>query len=99
MIRSLRAGGFSVEMAARAFLVLDSYVYGFVLQETSLPFAVPEEGPRPAETMLEALPDDEYPHLAEMATAHLTGPGLDRTKVFEFGLDLVLDGLEEHRDT
>ena len=34
---SLREAGFSIEMAAHAFSVLDSYIYSFALQEASLP--------------------------------------------------------------
>ena len=43
MIGSLRAAGFSIEMAAHAFSVLDSYIYGFALQEATLPFGDTEE--------------------------------------------------------
>lgn len=39
----LRNAGFSIEMAAHAFSVLDSYIYGFALQETNLPFDTSEE--------------------------------------------------------
>ena len=38
MIGTLRAAGFSVEMTAHAYALLDSYIYGFALQEASLPF-------------------------------------------------------------
>ena len=38
VIGSLREAGFSIEMAAHAFSALDSYIYGFALQEVSLPF-------------------------------------------------------------
>ena len=42
----LRNAGFSIELAAHAFSVLDSYVYGFALQESSLPFQTPRNLPR-----------------------------------------------------
>jgi hypothetical protein len=38
VIGSCRRAGFSVQMAAHAFSLLDSYIYGFVLQEVNLPF-------------------------------------------------------------
>ena len=43
VIGSLRAADFPVEMTAHAFSVLDSYIYGFALQEASLPFAPGDE--------------------------------------------------------
>ena len=74
-------------MAAHAFSVLDSYLYGFALQERSLPFHPPEEAARHA-----GLPAEDYPHLAELTTRQVLRPGHDSE--FEFGLDLILDGLE-----
>ncbi|MBB1246459.1 TetR/AcrR family transcriptional regulator C-terminal domain-containing protein, partial [Streptomyces durbertensis] len=38
VLGALRAAGFSVPRAVSAFSLIDSYLYGFVLQETSLPF-------------------------------------------------------------
>jgi AcrR family transcriptional regulator len=58
-IGTLREAGFSIGMAAHAFSVLDSYTYGFTLQESSL----------------------------------------HHGQEYEFGLDLILDGLERARDT
>jgi AcrR family transcriptional regulator len=89
----LRRAGFSVEMAAHAFNVLDSYIYGFALQETSLPFQTSEEL-AVAQTILENLPADEYPHFTEMAVEHALQPGYAYGNEYEFGLDLILDGLE-----
>jgi AcrR family transcriptional regulator len=95
VIGSLRSGGFSVEMAAHAFWLLDSYIYGFVVQELSLPFPTSEETVERA--ALQTLPATEYPHLIEMATEHVAAPDQYATE-FKFGLDLILDGLEKHRD-
>lgn len=97
VLGSLRGGGFSVEMAAHAFLLLDSYIYGFVVQEMGFSFGPSEETAEQAGAVLQTLPMDQYPHLAEMATAHVMKPGYDYTNEFEFGLDLILDGLERHR--
>jgi AcrR family transcriptional regulator len=89
----LRAGGFSVDLAARALSLLDSYVYGFALQERALPFSPP--GQAPARGLLTEFPTDAYPHLAELTTGHVLQPGYDNGREFEFGLDLILDGLEK----
>ncbi|MCA1690653.1 MAG: TetR/AcrR family transcriptional regulator [Actinobacteria bacterium] len=98
VIGSLRAAGFSIEMAAHAFSVLDSYIYGFALQEASLPFHTAEETAEVAQMILAQFPRDEYPHLAELTIEHVLQPGYDYGNEFEFGLDLILDGLERARE-
>jgi len=51
-----------------------------------------------AQMMLVQVPADEYPHLTEFTTQHILRPGYDYGREFEFGLDLILDGLEKTRD-
>jgi AcrR family transcriptional regulator len=94
VIGCLRGAGFSVPMAAHAFSLLDSYVYGFALQEATLPFDTAEQTAEVAEMILSGLQPDEYPHLTELAVEHVLQPGYSYGDEFEFGLDLVLDGLE-----
>src|SRR5215203_3783222 len=94
----LRGAGFSIELAAHAFSVLDSYIYGFALQERTLPFQTPEETAELAQDILAGFPAEEYPHLAELTTQHVLRPGYDHGNEFEFGLDLILDGLERTSD-
>jgi AcrR family transcriptional regulator len=94
VIGCLRDAGFSVALTAHAFAVLDSYIYGFVLQETSLPFDTPEETAELAQSMMAEFPADAYPHLTELAVEHVLQPGYDFGNEYEFGLDLILDGLE-----
>jgi AcrR family transcriptional regulator len=90
----LRAQGFSVAMAAHAFSLLDAYVYGFVLQETTLPFETADEAAAVAAAMMPAISPEDYPHLVELATEHVLRPGYDYGDEFEFGLELILDGLD-----
>jgi AcrR family transcriptional regulator len=98
VIGRLRDAGFSIELAAHAFSVLDSYIYGFALQERTLPpFHTPAETAEPAQGSLAAVPADTYPHLAELARQHVLQPGYDYGNEFEFGLDLILDGLQAVR--
>jgi AcrR family transcriptional regulator len=99
VIGSLRHAGFSIEMAAHAYSALDSYIYGFALQEASLPFDTAEETAEVAEMIFKEFPADEYPHLAELTVEHVLQPGYDYGNEFEFGLDLILDGLERARNT
>lgn len=94
----LRSAGFSVPLAAHAFSVLDSYIYGFVLQEQSLPFQSEPELETVAEGIFASLPEGAYPHLVELATEHALKPGYDYGDEFGWGLELVLDGLDRsHR--
>jgi len=99
VLGSLRKAGFSIEMAAHAFSVLDSYTYGFALQEASLPFDTAAETAEMAEMILARFPPHEYPHLTELTVEHVLQPGYDYGNEYEFGLDLILDGLERARDT
>lgn len=98
VIGSLRQAGFSVELAAHAFSVLDSYTYGFALQEANLPFSTGEQTAELAEMIMAQFPSDEYPHLTELTVQHVLKPGYDYGEEYEFGLDLILDGLERARD-
>jgi AcrR family transcriptional regulator len=95
----LRGAGFSVELAAHAFAALDSYLYGFALQERNLPLEAGEQTAELAEAILAQLPAEEYPHLVELTVDHVLQPGYDFGNEFAFGLDLVLDGLERARQT
>jgi AcrR family transcriptional regulator len=97
VIGCLREAGFSMAMAAHAYSVLDSYIYGFALQQSSLPFQTPEEVPQVAEGFLQQFPADAYPHLFELTVQHVLRPGYDYADEFEFGLNLILDGLERLR--
>jgi AcrR family transcriptional regulator len=99
VIGSLRHAGFSIEMAAHAYSALDSYIYGFALQEASLPFDTEEETAEVAEMIFKQFPADGYPHLTELTVEHVLQPGYDYGNEFEFGLDLILDGLERARNT
>ncbi len=97
VIGTLRDAGFSIEMAAHALSALDSYTYGFALQESSLPFDTAEETAQVAQTILAQFPADEYPHLTELTIDYVLQPGYDYANEYEFGLDLILDGLERAR--
>jgi hypothetical protein len=97
VIGCLRHAGFTEALAAHAFSAVDSYLYGFAMQELSLPFHTPEETAAMAVTFLDQFPADEFPHLAELTTEHVLQPGYDYGDEFTFGLELILDGLERAR--
>jgi AcrR family transcriptional regulator len=95
VLGNLRGSGFTVDEAAHAYSLLDSYIYGFALTKMNLPF---ENGrgdvPDIAESMLEPFPAYTYPNLVEFITEHAMKPGYRYGDEFEYGLDLVLDGIE-----
>jgi len=94
VIGCFRRGGFSIEMAAHAYALIDSFIYGFALQEASLP--APEAGELAdlAETIIEPLPTGMFPYLTELTTEHILKPGYDFGDEFDFGLNLILDSLQ-----
>jgi tetracycline repressor-like protein len=47
-----------------------------------------------AQGILAQFPPGEYPHLAELTTEHVLQPGYDHASEFEFGLDVILEGLQ-----
>jgi AcrR family transcriptional regulator len=99
VLGNLRAGGFDIVMAAHAYSLLDSYIYGFALTKMTLPFETSEEVADVAKTMLAPFPAGEYPNLVEILTEHVMKPGYDYGDEFEYGLDVILDGLERVRNT
>jgi hypothetical protein len=89
-----RRAGFSVAMAAHAFSLIDSYIYGFVLQEVNLPFDEGDDLEAVVESMLLPFSADDYPHLVELTTQYILRPGYSYGDEFEYGLDLLLDSLQ-----
>jgi AcrR family transcriptional regulator len=97
VLRCLREAGFSLPMAAHAYSALDSYIYGFALTQVSLPFDTGEQAVEMVEKFLRQFPAEQFPYLFEMGAQHVMKPGYDYAKEFEFGLDLILKGLERLR--
>lgn len=93
----LREAGFTLPMAAHAISLLDSYIGGFVLQEANLPVTEPADLEEVAGGILENLLAGELPHLTEMIVDHALQPGYDFASEFGYGLDLILDALEDRR--
>jgi len=97
VIGCLRKAGFPIALVAHAYSVLDSYIYGFALQEANLPFETEDQTAELAEMILAALSPDEYPNLRALTAEHVLQPGYDYGKEFDLGLELILDGLERAR--
>jgi AcrR family transcriptional regulator len=93
----LRAGGLSLQLTAHAYAVLDSYIYGFIHTELNLPFQSSEQTHEVAADIFGRMPQGLYPHLTELTLEHVLKPGYAYGNEFEFGLELILDGLERAR--
>jgi AcrR family transcriptional regulator len=97
VIGNLRAAGFDMEAVAHAYSLLDGYIYGFALTKMNLPFESGDNVAEMAQDMLEPFPMDEYPNLVAFITEHAMKPGYDFGDEFEYGLDVLLDGLDRPR--
>ncbi len=98
MLGTFRRAGFTTEMTVRAFSVLDSYIYGFGRQQLNMSAGA---GVKPEETtqaFLRAIPAGEYPYLREMVVEYAINTGHDESADFDFGLSLILDGLQRLLD-
>ena len=102
VLGSLRKAGFSIDMAAHTYSILDGYIYGFTLTELTLPFSTSEGTARVAEiagNIMVGFQPGEFPHLAEMAVDRAMKPGYNYGDEFEYGLDLILDGIKRAQDS
>ncbi|MEM7202320.1 MAG: TetR/AcrR family transcriptional regulator [Planctomycetota bacterium] len=91
-IGCLREAGFTLEQADRAWNAIDSHVYGFTLQEANFPLE-PDQYVEAATAFSPQIPPDRYPHLHAMARLVIDGQH-HGIQDFDFGLELILDGLQ-----
>jgi AcrR family transcriptional regulator len=94
VIACLRRGGLSLRMTAHAYAILDSFIYGFALEEANIPGG---SGAATEDVVVEfaaALPADQYPGLYEFTTQYVMRPGYSFGDSFGFGLDLIIGGLD-----
>jgi AcrR family transcriptional regulator len=89
----LIAAGFSPGLAANAFIVLDAYIYGFERQQGGFGIDGEQERVEAAQEIVDAIPDGAYPNAMLVASEFAVTP-FDVEAAFEFGLGLILDGLE-----
>ncbi len=96
LLRTLRQGGFSAEMTHHAYHALESHIVGFTLWLVGISASIEAAGDE-LEDVVRSF-ETSFPYLFEHAGQHAREPEPgDRTE-FEFGLDLILDGLESMRD-
>ena len=94
LLRCFREGGFSPALSYHAYHSVDSHVFGFTLWELghSTTVTLTDEL---VQSYLSMLAPGEFPNLAEHTAQHLRGlgDGVEQSE-FEFGLDLVIEGLK-----
>ncbi|KAA3640226.1 MAG: TetR/AcrR family transcriptional regulator [Armatimonadetes bacterium] len=94
VLETLRNGGLSIELTAHAYAILDSFVYGFAFEEAMLPATGGDGLAEVAEEMASHMVFEDYPYLAELTVEHVLKPGYNFGDSFEFGLDLIIEGLD-----
>ena len=98
LLGRLREAGFSAETTYSAYHVLDGYIFGFSLWETSHSYTA-EEASNLAATFMETITAEAYPYLHEHAQQHFSEGPHREVSAFELGLDLIVDGLKKIRET
>jgi AcrR family transcriptional regulator len=94
LLRRIREAGFSAETTYHAYHVLDGHIFGFSLWEASHSYSDADASEMMA-AFERTITADEYPYLREHGEQHFAeGPHHD-VSAFEFGLDLILDGLKK----
>jgi AcrR family transcriptional regulator len=94
VIGRLRAAGFSVGMTAHVYSLLDSYIYGFALTTRGLPFQATRGTAAIEPGTVQPFGVNEYPNLVEFIVEHAAKPTLDLQEEFEYGLRVILDGID-----
>ena len=98
VLGTFREAGFSADLTHHAYHALESHITGFALWQVNMPFESREELVGMAEDFLRDFPVDDYPYFIEHVRQHLEPSSPSGSTEFEFGLDLILDGLERLRD-
>jgi AcrR family transcriptional regulator len=98
LLGRLREAGFSSATTYHAYHVLDGHIFGFSLWETSHTYTA-EEVSKLEARFTQTITADAYPYLHEHAQQHFSEGAHHEVSAFEFGLDLIVDGLKKIRDT
>ena len=93
VIGCLRTAGFSLALTGHAFAALDAHLYGFLVQELSLPFEPGADLAQLGQMIVSSLPEGQLLHFKEFTLEHALQPGYDFGDEFEVTLDLVIEGL------
>lgn len=94
MLACFLESGMSLQLTAHAYAVVDSYVYGFAMQEANLAVQGASGDEEVTRQIATQFSDDQHPHLMRFSTEHVLRPGYHFGDSFEYGLDLLLAGLD-----
>jgi AcrR family transcriptional regulator len=94
MLACLRRGGLSWQLTAHAYAILDSYIFGFAFEEATLPSTGGEGFAEIAQEMAATFDPQAYPTLTSFTVEYILQPGYSFGESFEFGLDLIIGGLD-----
>ena len=97
ILGTLRRGGFSTGLTDHGYHAIESHIMGFTLWEVGMNLGSRENLAAMATDFLNELSTEEFPHIAEHVHWHLGGRPPEDQGEFEFGLDLILNGLERLR--
>jgi len=92
-LQCFREAGFSVEMTVHAVSALDIYTYGFAQQLANLSFETTQQAAEVGKAVMEQFPFDAYPYMGEMVSQHMMKAGYRAIDEFDFGLNLIIDGI------
>jgi AcrR family transcriptional regulator len=93
LLGQFRDAGFGPELTYQGYHAVDSHIFGFTLWQLGHSATTTKVVPDLATAVLQELSENEFPYLIEHIHQHLEAPGNDGALAFEFGLDLILDGL------
>ena len=94
MLACFLDSGMSMQLTAHAYAVIDSYVYGFAIQEANVPVQGAAGDEEVTQQIAAQFSPDPYPHLVRFAAEHVMRPEYRFGDSFEYGLDVLLAGLE-----
>jgi AcrR family transcriptional regulator len=100
LLGRLHDAGVSPELTYRGYHALDSHVLGFTMWHLGHSAGRDDVtgGQDPQDFVAKLVPRlraGGYPRIAEHAEQHLSAPWRETLREFEFGLDLILDGLKK----
>lgn len=98
VLACMRRGGLSWQMTAHAYAILDAFIYGYALQEASLPSQAEGEFVEAARDIAAVFDAEAYPTMVDFTVEHVLQPGYEFGDSFDFGLDLILDSLGRYAD-
>ena len=94
LLRELREAGFAPDTIYHAYHVLDGHIFGFSLWEASHRYT-PEQIAEMEKLFADVITHGGYPDLYEHGRRHFAEGPHRQVSAFEYGLDLILDGLRK----